>query len=276
MFSLPQPSSATPPSVSTSGAYTDDLKDGLPVVPFTEDSHTLNALLGILYPGKGERCMDISTIAKALAAADKYCLFGVIRQMEPFLSQVRVIEEGPMRVYILARRFDMPELAKRAAKETLLHPFPGPYSRELKDTSAAALYDLLEYRDKCVKLLDPLLEDPTSNVWESTQVQRWHFNQSVNTRAFSSWCAVCGWAKVTRFTEYKALIRQKYTSMLCGASIKSINVWDTCIKHFHLCKECMWSYAPQLVEFNEKLAAILDAQIAEVSSPNCYHVAESE
>lgn len=263
MFSLPQPSSVISTSVSTPIAGADDLKDGLPVVPFTEDSHTLNGLLGVLYPGRGMCDMDISLAANVLGAADKYCLLGVVRQMELVLSQPRVIDEDPMRVYALARRYGMPELAKRAAKETLLRPFPGPYVAEFRDTSAGALYDLLAYRDKCAKLLDPLLADVVGNVWDSPLVQRYQFNNSVNTRAFNSPCSNCGWAKVTRFVEYQALVRREYTAKICGASIKAINVWDSCITHFYLCPDCMWSYAPQLVEFNERLAAILDARISE-------------
>ncbi|KIP07134.1 hypothetical protein PHLGIDRAFT_127839 [Phlebiopsis gigantea 11061_1 CR5-6] len=273
IFSLPQPTSATSASVSTPNSDANYLiEEGLPIVPFPENSRTLNALLGILYPGKGARDMDISLAADVLVAADKYSFLGVVTQMEVILSQSRLIEENPMRLYALARRYDMPELAKKSAKETLLHPFPGPHIAEFKDVPATALYDLFTYRNKCIQLLETLLVNPSANVWETDQcpIPRYGFRAYYN-QGFTMQCGNNGHVRTVEINDFLHLVKREYALRVSGSTLKSSSLWDSCISRLYSCAFCMSTIAPQLLEFNDRLAAILDAQISQASLLSGHH-----
>ncbi|KAJ8507551.1 hypothetical protein ONZ45_g10089 [Pleurotus djamor] len=111
LLSIPQPVSPKEPSV-------------LPVVPFNEDSVTLDILLRGLYPVDVPVINDANVLIKVLQAADKY---QVLHALDPF--QQRYIDlwwgdicEHPVKAYTLGCQYKWINLMRAAAKTALDFP----------------------------------------------------------------------------------------------------------------------------------------------------------
>lgn len=267
MFSLPQPVSVPPTlSVTTPPATPngDDGEGNSPAVTVTEDSKTLNALLGILYPGKGPQILDVTVAGQVLAAADKYIMLGVLKQLEHVLLRREILEKDPMAVYALSCAYNLPQAAVTAAKETLKHPSPGPRIPEFRSMSATALHNLLDYRQKCAVLIEPLIDDPLK-VWDaSCGVERYAMNYTpfIPTRDLCKNCPSKYW-----FTDYLNSVKTAYTIQICGSAVRSSKLRSKTVYTVKTrCSACAGYVPTELEEFSERLESILDSQIAQVSS----------
>lgn len=119
MFSLP-PASSVGSDVST---RSDDMRRSsqIPVVPVTEDSNTLEALLRLCYP----LCIvpdydSFDDIKPVVAAAHKYQLDHALRILEPRMKFFAA--QHPVRVYAFATRYNLPEVVQEAAQNFLFTP----------------------------------------------------------------------------------------------------------------------------------------------------------
>lgn len=253
MFSLPPPTPTSTPSSA---------RDDLPNVRMAESAETLNTLLGVLYPGKGPPLVDISVIGQVLAAADKYGMSGVSRQLEHVLLQRHIVEKEPMKVYALACHHGMQHAATVAARETLLHPMLGSYMLEFSLMTGSAFYSLIEYRNTCVGLIESLLGPQT--------LRREHGRRRpVSMRAPEvvidhDTCGACS-RRRQYFNEYLRRVKENYASRVSGSSVKSPVLWSACMEDLKQCDKCWREFLPQLTNFNEKLAATLDSRIEQVS-----------
>ena len=145
MLSIPQP-------------VADKVHD-VPVVPVTEDSTTLRGVLELCYPMAPSivREKDLGVVLHIIDAALKYSMEWPVALVEQSLKELAANQ--PLRVYAIAQRHRMPELAQYAAHATLRYPFPGEYCPELEDITGGAYFRLVKYHENCSKALGNLTQD---------------------------------------------------------------------------------------------------------------------
>ncbi|KAI0328709.1 hypothetical protein GY45DRAFT_958965 [Cubamyces sp. BRFM 1775] len=138
--------SDTSPSSPTSSSPA-----AVPEVP--ENSNTLDALLRICYPISNPTFCDLDVMKPVLAAAHKYQMGFVLETLG--IRLVELARDVPLRVYAIAIRYDMDDVARTAARQFLRHDWnpAGGHPAELDDISGSAYHRLLAYRRKCADAL---------------------------------------------------------------------------------------------------------------------------
>lgn len=152
MFTLPQP---TPEG---EGKETGPIKDGIPVVPVTEDSKTLQWLLELCYPIsiRNRELTPINTledVQSVMDAARKYEMEGVKQHMRQVLMGSVFVEKEALRVFAIACRYGLKNDARLAAIYTLLQPDLVPSVKELEYISGATYHRLREFRQEMKRVM---------------------------------------------------------------------------------------------------------------------------
>lgn len=255
MFSIPTPS----PHPGITG-------DDLPVVPMMEPCTVVEQLLRFCYPSLNGAVQDFKMLRQLFAAADKYDMKGVNAQL-CYILRYQFLDKEPFRAYSLACIYGLEEEAKLAAKQTLLHTHPGPLLPEYDEMSATMYYKLVVYRQKCVEAIQPFIKDWAYKVC------------GLQNTAWTScrYCASSNW-----FASHLDRTKAAYMAKPRGSTITSTKViQQTLTNHFGptplngvstLHPECLCRIqAPiRLIEFNEKLAALVEQKIAEVRCADNY------
>lgn len=145
MLSIPQPAA--------------DASHNVPVIPVTEDSVTLRGILELCYPMAPSivREKNLDVVLHIIEAALKYSMEWPVALVAQSLKELA--QDQPLRVYAIAQRHRMPELAHFAAKETLRYPFPGEYCPELEDITGGAYFRLVKYHEHCAQALGTLTQE---------------------------------------------------------------------------------------------------------------------
>lgn len=159
MLSLPQPAA--------------DPNHDVPVIPVTEDGMTLRGVLELCYPMAPSivREKNLDKVLHIIEAALKYNMEWPVALVAQSLKELA--DGQPLRVYAIAQRHGMEELAQYAAKVTLKNPFPGEYCSELEDITGGAYYRLVKYRENCSKALGTLTQNLN---WMGRRAQYVWFN----------------------------------------------------------------------------------------------------
>lgn len=152
LFDLPQPSEEKHGDAET--------KDGLPVIPVSEDSKTLEAVLRFCYP----RTLIEKTISikhfkdgvKMLEAAKKYSLDGAESAIRKTLFSTNNLEADPLRCFVVARQARMRDETILSAKYCLQTGLIPGWFEEIEMITATDLLDLLAYHEKCGKAAQQL------------------------------------------------------------------------------------------------------------------------
>ncbi|KAH7887485.1 hypothetical protein F5I97DRAFT_836996 [Phlebopus sp. FC_14] len=132
MFSLPQP-----PSESRG-------ENCRPVIPVSECSSTLSAVLQFVYPEPDPVVTSLDELSTLLSTAVKYDLLGVVAALRKELVASKFLEDCPLRVYAIASRFELEHEAQIASRHTLsLNILDCPLCDDLKFISAHAYHRLL-------------------------------------------------------------------------------------------------------------------------------------
>ncbi|OJT03301.1 hypothetical protein TRAPUB_6079 [Trametes pubescens] len=195
MFSLP-----TPPPKHTGGTTSPGhihQSSPPPVVPVTEHSRALEALLRLCYP----LCVvpdyaQFEDLKPVVAAAHKYQVAHALRILEPRMQFFAV--QDPVRVYAFATRYNLQDVARDAARNFLFAPDILVDAPELADISAAAYHRLLAYRWRCnldvvleLKALPPRSSFPSPKgtpwVWENCSHCAKHFYDEDGRNCVAKW-----------------------------------------------------------------------------------------
>jgi len=130
MFALPQP-----PSHS---------KENRPVIPVTEHSSIISALLQFIYPEPDPAVTSLDELVTLLATSAKYDFLGPMAALRKELLSPHFLEANPTRVYAIASRFDFECEAQVASRHTLsCNILDCPLSDDLRHISAHAYHRLL-------------------------------------------------------------------------------------------------------------------------------------
>ena len=164
MFGLPQPSEGANPDEGTD--------DGLPVVPVSEDSETLDALLRFCYPSTLAEDPSLENFifaAKVLEAAKKYSLDAIERIVSKALFTPNILEVDSFPCFAVARRADLREQCALAAKYSLREPLIPTRFEGIQLISSIDLLALLTYHQNCA---NAVLELQTALTWIQNHYQQ--------------------------------------------------------------------------------------------------------
>ena len=142
LFDIPQPAQAS----------AEQIKDGLVVIPVTEDSKTLDVLLRFCYPCTLADDPHLGTfehIIPVLEAAKKYALDAIERKVCRTLSNPKILEVEPFRCFAIARRGQLRGETLLAARYTLTQPLLPSWFKEIDMITATDLLALLTYHQEC-------------------------------------------------------------------------------------------------------------------------------
>ena len=155
MFSIPQPNSSL-----DSDAPTD-------LIDLSEPSETIKLILSLCWhadsPHTSLLIDSLSHIADLLQAADKYDM-GTIRKHALYsLTQLKFLENEPLRVYAIASRYGFHDTAMLAAQHTLRYPLlHSEYFSELEMVDGGTIYRVLRYHKQCTAAA---LKVATDHTW---------------------------------------------------------------------------------------------------------------
>ncbi|KZT07325.1 uncharacterized protein LAESUDRAFT_699242 [Laetiporus sulphureus 93-53] len=128
-------------------AASDEYRDGLPVIPMTEDKNTLEKLLRIFYPVR-DPDIDLHEIAPLLDAARKYDI-DVVMDVIMRKLEASYAKTAPLKAYAVAVHFHLTSEAVEAARYYLDEEMEHVPLPEFDNISASAYIRLLNYHAKC-------------------------------------------------------------------------------------------------------------------------------
>jgi hypothetical protein len=152
MFSVPQPNSS-----SDSDASTDPIN-------LSEPSRTIKLILSLADSPPTSLLVDsLSDIANLLQAADKYDIKTIQEHAHHSLTQLKFLENEPLRVYAIASRYGDYKTAALAAQHVLRYPLlHAEYFSELEIVDGGTIYRILHYHKQCTAAA---LEVATNHTW---------------------------------------------------------------------------------------------------------------
>ncbi|KAI6149877.1 hypothetical protein BKA82DRAFT_997791 [Pisolithus tinctorius] len=190
LFDLPQPSEETSTDVV--------IRDGLPVVPVSEDGRTLNSLLRFCYPctlAEDPKLEDFREVVDVLEAVKKYSLDGIERTVCKSLFNPQILEVNSLRCFAIACRSRMQDECVLAAKYTLREPLVPGWFQEIELITSTELLSLLTYHRRCSDALLTLKDDLT---WITNEYQHWNAIPWVIARVSGSGHCGCPRSSVER------------------------------------------------------------------------------
>ncbi|KAI0366971.1 hypothetical protein BV20DRAFT_971065 [Pilatotrama ljubarskyi] len=145
MFRLPQPTHFTrlPPGCQLSGPASPEVIDDLPAVHVTETGLVLENLFRLCYPVDDPTLEDIRDVHLTLEAALKYEMREAIKITKRRLTGFAC--NAPLRVYCIACRLSLEDIAAIAAAETRSQKTQETYVAELEEIPVGAYHRLLHY-----------------------------------------------------------------------------------------------------------------------------------
>ncbi|KAI9464707.1 hypothetical protein HD554DRAFT_1249818 [Boletus coccyginus] len=143
LFDIPQPAEENGDQ---------EVRDGLAVIPVTEDSKTLDALLRFCYPCTLADDPNIEVLKDAMdvvEAARKYSLDVIEKKARQAITNPTILEMEPLRCFAIAHRGRLREETLLAAKYTLTQPLIPSWFQEIELMNATDLLSLLSYHQRC-------------------------------------------------------------------------------------------------------------------------------
>ncbi|KAI6112933.1 hypothetical protein F5141DRAFT_747811 [Pisolithus sp. B1] len=165
LFDLPQPSEEMNTDV--------EIKDGLPVIPVSEDSKTLDPLLRFCYPctlSEDPALEDFRDIINVLEATKKYSLDAIESTVCKSLFNPKILEANSLRCFAIAHRARMRDECVLAAKHSLREPLVPMWFEEIELITSSELLSLLTYHKKCSDAVQVLKDDCS---WITTEYPNW-------------------------------------------------------------------------------------------------------
>lgn len=124
--------------------------DGLPIIPVTEPSKTLDAFLRWVYPVRKLPLVELSDIADILEASQKYDAVAVTDPLHD--AFLKYLDAEPLRVFAIACRLDMESDARLAAQRATLMANTPPFHwvPEMAQLTSGTYFRLLWYLNKAL------------------------------------------------------------------------------------------------------------------------------
>lgn len=263
ILTLPQPASDAFESPSL---YTDEFIDAsdAPVIQMAEDAQTLRLLLGFCQPisvAPLPRISSLHDMHKAIEAACKFEMEGVLTYLRGEIILPRFMEAQPLRVFAIAYRYGWDAEARKAARYTLRHPIDVAmaFVPELEFISGATLCRLQEYHRICGEvassraLIQPALAEYTDSwTWISCMKcpAAWTPSHCVVTRRW--------WADWIKDVAEELRVKP------WGESVRKWDALERALTSAASCSNCSHRSREDLEAFSLMLSVAVDKEIAAV------------
>jgi hypothetical protein len=139
------------PTPASTSFDRDDIRDGLPIVQFSETSRTLDSVLRFIYPIPPPDDLTLQEISDVLVAVDKYCLTGVPHRVQPLLTAL--LDDDPVGVYAVCAANRLNDLAGEAAVRTVKMPLQKLESRNIGYIPAKVYSRLMKFHFDADKII---------------------------------------------------------------------------------------------------------------------------
>ncbi|KAI6116749.1 hypothetical protein EDD16DRAFT_1896336 [Pisolithus croceorrhizus] len=192
LFDLPQPSEEMNTDV--------EIKDGLPVIPVSEDSKTLDPLLRFCYPctlSDDPALEDFRDVISVLEAAKKYSLDAIERTVCKSLFNPKILEANSMRCFAIACRARMQDECALAARHSLRESLVPTWFEEIELITSSELLSLLSYHKKCSDAVLVLKDDLS---WITAEYPQWNVAPWMVAMYSGGGCCGCPQSTSGRFT----------------------------------------------------------------------------
>lgn len=283
LFDLPQPSEEKPGDT--------ELRDGLPVIPVSEDSKTLDAVLRFCYPytltekpslghsktRRSEKGVEIKDVAsfednvKMLEAAKKYSLDGAEKAIRNALFSTINLETDPLRCFAIARQARMQDETILSARYSLRTSLVPDWFKEVEMIASTDILALWVYHQKCGRALQRLQLDLSwiEKHYKKTTAVPWIFGK---TRRFRCRCPRSDIIKLfdrkhlVWWEEFMEATFQALREEPCAQTVYN-SVEETIEKVRRLdCRSCTPNVATVMHQFAELFAKKVEEVISEVIS----------
>ncbi|OCH90547.1 hypothetical protein OBBRIDRAFT_593562 [Obba rivulosa] len=250
-----------------------ELRDGTPVVNVAEDKKTMDHVLRIIYPVEEPRFTSLEEVATALQVCGKY----MMRKAQQFSAKhlLPYMEKEPLRVYAVACRFQLFDVAREAAKCSLqvpLLPLASPMPSELDHLPAFRFFfELSSYRQKCEKAALGIFTNWRWTCETSISGYVWFASQNSHssdciagrTESFNNSRVVLArrW-----WEEYYEAAKLAVQTRIAGAAVQEPELLDPFFKKASACATCRASVNGHLRIFSRNLAQRIDNAVAKYLS----------
>ena len=195
LFNIPQPAEENGDQ---------EVRDGLAVIPVTEDSKTLDALLRFCYPSTLVDDPNIEVLKDAmdvLEAARKYSLDAIEKKARQVIANPKILEAEPLRCFAIAHQGRLREETLLAARYTLTQPLIPSWFQEIELISATDLLSLLTYHRRCGDAVYALRLDTSwiESHYGSSGACFWLPNRTNRGSSSNSGCGRCVKSETGRY-----------------------------------------------------------------------------
>lgn len=254
MFTLPQPKEYA------------DQRDGLPIVPVTEDHQTVGALLRLCYPGHVPALENLVDVKDLLVAVMKYEMEPSVSFLKGLLVSPKYLEENPVRVYAIACLYGLPEEANMAARATLHHersllwyPVDNP---ELYSIRVNEFLLLIQFHERC--------SDAATDVIGVSPGRSWaNFAERYRSFCFFSCSKDCWRSNVTVsqwWVDFMTAVRERIREHPEGQLAVTMSVNKHFIESAIECGQCKARAAQDLYNFSVMLSKKIEDAVSSVRS----------
>jgi len=260
MFALPQ---------TLEGTNSNEMKDGLPVVQMAEEKKTLEVLLLMCYPMAAVDAPTLDDTHALLEAARKYNMEGAEKRVRRWLVGPRFLETEPIRVFVIACLFELPEEAKVAARATMtLSIIKGSYMPELEFLTAGKLFHLLQYHEKCIGAVKEVV---TNLSWVYSTSYPWSQCTTCKLRVISCYDADSSDEEDSDTRMYGGGVLESSMKKVAGAlsdqtwnETKKRSMMQAILAEVAKCKNCRLTMLADVQTFNAILAAKIEEAISTI------------
>ncbi|KAF8553554.1 hypothetical protein OG21DRAFT_1211561 [Imleria badia] len=264
LFNIPQP-------VEENGDQ--EIKDGLVVVPVTEDSKTLDPLLRFCYPCTlaDDPTIDVlEDVLDVLQAARKYSLDVIEKKVAHTFSNPKILEAEPLRCFAIAHGRGMHEETLLAAKYTLTQPLLPSWFEEINLITASDLLALLTYHRECGDAVYALSADLS---WIKTHYRTTQGFGGVQTNTSHRECT-CPRSPTPKYKLFESYSLQWWEDFMegmfgvlrekpCGATVASLADKTVQSVKERNCPACSANITEGMRDFSD----LLSRKVEEVISP---------
>ncbi|OSD02539.1 hypothetical protein PYCCODRAFT_1467596 [Trametes coccinea BRFM310] len=158
-------------------------------IALPESDFVVETLLRFIYPLPDPVLLDLDDLVDVyVAATERYSIAYATAALQRALSSPRFLDQDPVRVYAIAQRFALEELAKDATRSALKHPSDWPNYEEFRNMSADHYHSLLTThrriaREAAVCVASPFLFQRARPVMLANMSSR----ASVCSKSFTCW-----------------------------------------------------------------------------------------
>jgi hypothetical protein len=225
-----------------------DQKDGLPVIPMAESSEVVNKLLNFCYPTcDAEAALEtLEEVQAVLGASIKHDMGDIQNRVQKVLVAPRFLEDelGPLRIFAIAFRYRLKDVAMLAMRHTRNLPVSGrPYVKELDYITVRAHHQLIDYHWRCSTIATSL--DECFNVSRGCD-SAWPSQDSINMIPMCDHCSTrsvryaCRSLRASKhWSQYMENAKAVLKDRPCGASVLSSDLMDLALSE----NPCFHCYA---------------------------------